>query len=369
MGNTDHEVRKHALALLEDVDALAARMFDVLGREPAAMPALTPELAAAGTVVARADLAHELRCLADGATLPQACPEEVRATARRTVALGAPLSFPLQCYRAGHRVLWEAWREIAEGPALAAGDAFFFDYADRCCALLAQAHAEELEAQRSGVARRRVALVRRILAGAAAPTHVGDYWLDGEHHGLVSTGPEARAAAAAVVAASGRDALLLDLDEQTTWLWLAGATRAPVAAHEATIGLGVAATGVAGFARSHRQAQQALRVALARTTSVAAYADVALDVLCTAEPTVAADYAEHALAPLADAPVLQDTLAAWLGHGMSSAGAASHLGVTERTVNNRLRAIERRLGGPVRHHATRLDAALHARVAAEPHAN
>jgi hypothetical protein len=365
MGNPDEDVRAMALALLEQADALAARMFEVLAREPAVIPALTPELAAAGKAVARADLAHELRCLADGATLPQTCPEEIRATARRTVALGAPLTFPLQCYRAGHRVLWDAWREIARGPALEIGGAFFFDYADRCCALLVREHANELEAQRSGVAQRRLALVRRVLAGAVAPTHVGDYPLGGKHQALVCSGPEAHAAARSIALASGRPALLLELDEETTWLWLAGETRPPAAAREATIGVGVAESGADGFARSHRQAQQALRIALARNTRLAAYPDVALDVVCSAEPTVAADFAAHVLAPLDDAPVLQHTLAAWLEHGMSASAAASHLGVTQRTVNNRLRSAEARLGGRVRDRATTLETALRARSLAE----
>lgn len=363
MGTVDQEVARLARVLHERLDELATSMFEVLAREPAAMPPLTPELAAAGSAVARVDLSHELRCLADGATLPQTCPEEIRATARRTVALGAPLAFPLQCYRAGHRVLWEAWREIAGGPALELGEAFFFDYADRCCALLAQAYAEELDAQRAGVAQRRLALVRRVLAGGVEPEHVGDYPLTGEHHAAVCTGPDARGAAAAIAAASGRPALLLDLDEETTWLWLAGPTRPVPPAHDATLGFGEPGLRIAGFTRSHRQAQQALRIALSRGESFAAYSDVALDALCTADPDIAADFAAHVLAPLEGAETLVDTLAACLNQGMRSAAAAEQLGVTERTVNNRLRAIEQRLGGPIRDHATELDAALRARGA------
>jgi hypothetical protein len=45
---------------------------------------------------------------------------------------------------------------------------------------------------------------------------------------------------------------------------------------------------------------------------------------------------------------------------MRSAPAAAALGVSERTVHNRLRAIERHIGGPVHEHATALDVALRA---------
>jgi hypothetical protein len=373
MTAADVEVTRAAGALLTRVDALAERMFAVLAREPSMLPTLTPELAAAGAAVARADLAHELRCLADGAHLPAECPEEVRMTARRAVQLGSPLAFPLQCYRAGHRVLWTAWRDEARTvPAklrddvLQTGETFFFDYADRCCALVADAYAEELAATRSGLMRRRLAIVRRVLAGDADPAHVGDYALDGEHLALVCTGPEAEAALADVTARAGGAALTITLDEETAWAWLPGPVRAHAVTErlprrEATIGVGAPGAGVEGFARTHRQAQQALRVALAREMPAAAYGDVALEALCTTDTTAAADFTAHTLAPLRDAPALLQTLDAWLAAGMRSAATATALGVSGRTVHNRLRAIEQRTGRRVQEHATALDVALKAR--------
>lgn len=372
-GALARELAAGAGALLERVDVLAGRVLEVAGREPGVFPALSPDLMAAAIAVARSDLEHELRCLADGATLPVDCPDEVRATARRTVALGAPLAIPLQCYRAGHRVLWEAWRERGpdvagrhRGLILDAGDAFFFDYADRCCALLTVAHAEERAAARDGLARRRLSLVRRVLAAGAAPTHVGDYPLAGDHVAFVASGPEAAATVRAVVSASGLAALVLALEDETVWGWVHGPARIVARliaepSREAAVGVGESGNGPEGFARSHRQAQQALRVARAHARSVAGYADIALDALCTADPALSRDFADHVLGPMRDAPTLRRTLQAWLAEGQRTPPAAARLGISARTVTNHLRAIEQRLGvTDLGKRATALDVALRA---------
>jgi hypothetical protein len=369
-----------ARRLLAQVDALAERMFERVLRESAPaslLPDLSPDLRAAGIAVARTDLAHELTCMA-GDELPSTCPAEVRETARRTVALGAPLSFPLQCYRVGHRVLWDAWSEWTEplptdlrDELRRAASDFFFDYAERCCAFLTAAHADELARARSGLAQRHLELARRILDGTGRPSHIGDYTLDALHLAVVISGPGAATAATHAETVSGRRALRIPLDDETIWLWLdtapptdsrTFATRLGAdATRHATVGVGAPGAGIDGFARSHRQAQQALRIALTRAASVLSYDEAALDAVATADQRVAEDFAHHILAPIANDPKLIATLASWIAHQQSAAAAAVSLGVSERTVNNRLRATERKLGRPLRGSTTAVEIAIRIR--------
>ena len=366
-----------ARSLLGRVDALAEQMFERLMRDPNTvrlLPDLTPDLQAAGIAVARIDLAHELKCL-ETDELPATCPAEVIETASRTVALGAPLSFPLQCYRVGHRVLWDAWHEWSEpfAPELrdelrrSAGE-FFFEYAERCCSFLTAAHAEELQLARSGIARRHLAQARRILDGSGRPAQIGGYAIETEQLAVVITGIDAASAATHMQAVSGRQSLRIPLDDETIWLWLAAtpATDARTFASriragappEATIGIGAPGAGFDGFARSHRQAQQALRIALAQSWGVLSYDEAALDAVSTADQDVARDFVDHILSPIADERKLLGTLAAWIAHERNASAAAASLGVSERTVNNRLRTAERKLGRPLRSSGTAIEIAI-----------
>lgn len=375
---TQAEVARGAAVLTTRLDDLARRLFDVLSREPAVLAPLAPEFAAAGLAVARADLAHELDALA-ASEMPVSCPPEVTETARRTVALGAPLALPLACYRAGHRVLGEAWREHVSDvdperrEALTQiAETFFFDYADRCCAFLVEAHAEEVTAFGHGIERRHIGLVREVLTGAATPSAIGRYALGGAHVALIATGRGGHELVTRL-ASQASASLVLALDAATTWAWVRAVPAAARALAEGAgdtsivVGVGERAPDIEGFARTHRQARAALRVALARGLSVAAFDDVALEALVTADPLAARDFVDRELAPILDAPILLATLAAWLESGLVAARAARRLEVSERTVNNRLRVIEGRLGGaPLRDRATRLDVALTARMHRTP---
>src|SRR5205807_818888 len=84
-----------------------------------------------------------------------------------------------------------------------------------------------------------------------------------------------------------------DRPAAATLAWLVGGPRRDVAA-----GIGAASHGIDGFARTHRQAQQALRAGLVREATVTAYDDVALEALCSIDPSAAADFAHHRLGAL-----------------------------------------------------------------------
>jgi len=108
--------------------------------------------------------------------------------------------------------------------------------------------------------------------------------------------------------------------------------------------------GPEGFARSHREAIDARRVAElvgAAAGSVSDYDSIALVALTTVDVTKARTFAIEELGPLAGnderSVRLRATLAAYLEQGQSPRRAAARLEVHENTVVNRLRVIRERL--------------------------
>jgi DNA-binding PucR family transcriptional regulator len=137
------------------------------------------------------------------------------------------------------------------------------------------------------------------------------------------------------------------------------------AAPEARGAIGSPGTGIDGFARSHREAMQARRVAeLAgrRSGSVVAYDDVALTALASADLEHARDFVHRQLGPLAgeddDILRLTGTLRVYLEERSSPLRTAQRLGVHANTVANRIRAAQELLSDPIEERVSELLVAL-----------
>ena len=137
------------------------------------------------------------------------------------------------------------------------------------------------------------------------------------------------------------------------------------AAPQARGAIGSPASGVDGFARSHREAMQARRVAeLAgrRPGSVVAYGDVALTALASADLDHARAFVLRELGPLAadddDTLRLSGTLSVYLEERSSPRRTAERLGVHPNTVANRIRAAQELLGEPIEDRVSELLVAL-----------
>jgi DNA-binding PucR family transcriptional regulator len=128
------------------------------------------------------------------------------------------------------------------------------------------------------------------------------------------------------------------------------------------VAVGGPASGAEGFRRAHTEAQSAHRVALRRPAPVTLYDDVALEALAAEDDSRARAFVARELGPLAaDDPralTLRATLRAYFGVAQNASSAAALLGVHERTVANRLRAVEEHLGRPVSARHAELDTAL-----------
>jgi DNA-binding PucR family transcriptional regulator len=137
------------------------------------------------------------------------------------------------------------------------------------------------------------------------------------------------------------------------------------AAPEARGAIGSRGSGVDGFARSHREAMQARRIAELvgrRPGSVVAYDDVALTALASADLEHARDFVCRELGPLAgdddDILRLSGTLRVFLEERSSPLRTAERLGVHANTVANRIRAAQELLGEPIEDRVSELLVAL-----------
>jgi DNA-binding PucR family transcriptional regulator len=122
------------------------------------------------------------------------------------------------------------------------------------------------------------------------------------------------------------------------------------------------ATGAAGFAISHRQAQLACRLGSLRGIRVSSYSEIALEALAFGGRDAARDFARAELGLLADdgerTELLRQTVQTYFAKGSSAAAAAESLGVAERTVTYRLRRAEELVGKPLSSRRAEIEAAL-----------
>jgi len=162
----------------------------------------------------------------------------------------------------------------------------------------------------------------------------------------------------------GGNALVVPVGPQLVAAWVgaaapvADAVPAPAsleaaAAATALVALGRPATGVAGFAASHRQALEARRVAQLsrrRPGAMVRYRDVGLTALASIDPVLARAFVAEELGPLAEPSDemrrLAATLRVYLEERASPRRAARRLGLHENTIKNRIRTVAELLGAP-----------------------
>jgi len=133
------------------------------------------------------------------------------------------------------------------------------------------------------------------------------------------------------------------------------------------LAFGEPAWGIEGWRSTHRQAQTALAVALRRRdrippTRVTRYADVALLAAALKDEALARALVGIYIAPLEDSrgggPVLCETLRVYLACERNVSSAAAALKVARKTVDTRLRTIEKRLGRTLHPCPAELEVAL-----------
>jgi hypothetical protein len=355
-----------AARLSARIDEIVDATLERIWANPGLEQWTRPEAREPATQIARASLVREVDALRRG-ELPQTSPEEDIAAARAAVAYGAPVTVVLHCYRAGQAALWDVWLDEAERLApdgtgrrrlLDRGSEFMTAYVDRCAAWVELEHTRERERQIRSEEQQRMNLLRDVLDGAAADTGALGYDTRGRHLALIVWGPGAESAAADVARAVPRGSLALSVDPVTWWLWLPvedtvtepdellpADYRPPQGTR---IAIGGPAAGLEGFRRAHADARDAARIAAYWATPVIRHRDVALEALAANNERRARDFVRAELGALltgdARERTLLETLDAYFAAGHNAISAAARLGVHDRTVANRLRAVEGVLG-------------------------
>lgn len=366
----DEELRRLAERLSERSAAIAASIQD---RELSQVPEYFEGGDPALLDMDRRTIASALRDifagLAHGRTPPETAPGAFVEEARLAAQAGVDLQVLLRTHRIGHGVAWEAILRLAEETiadadtrlaVLTLASRYQFEWNDRVITTIVGVYERERDLLIRDRERRKRELVRDLLGGL--PVDLGQLTYDvfGDHLAVVAWGAAPDSAVAQLASRLDGKSLVVTATAGALYAWIASpdvteTSRSPVAQFEPPaetwLAVGSPGSGVDGFRASHRQALQAYRVARVRQEPVTRYSDVALEALAVRDLALTRDFVDHFLGAVASDDlrdeVLRQTLSAYFRTGQNASSAAHLLGVHERTVAYRLRAIERRLGAPI----------------------
>ena len=219
---------------------------------------------------------------------------------------------------------------------------------------------------------RRKQLVERLLAGEVSDNGELAYGFEVHHLGVIAKGPGALDLLFEVAASLDSRLLGIEREEGIVWAWL-GSRRAisademerrvtRMASDHLQLAIGESAEGLGGWRLTHQQARAALPIALRGSKIVTRYMEVALLASAIQDDVLTTSIRERYLAPLAGerdgGMAFRETLRAYLGAEGNMSSAAAALGVNRRTVANRMRSIEERLGQPIHICAAEIELAL-----------
>jgi len=219
---------------------------------------------------------------------------------------------------------------------------------------------------------RRLFQVTRLLDGErCVPSELG-YDFNSGHVGLVACGVDAAAELKQLIQVFDARHLVVYPNATTVWMWLGGKRlpdpdeferrAATTLSPDTSLAVGERKEGRPGWELTHRQARATLPVAERERSTVVQYADSSLLAAMLADDLLAATLCERYLSPLEKendgGERARETLLAYLATGQNTASAATSLGVSRRTVTNRLRAIEAEIGRPVANAAGEIETAL-----------
>ncbi len=233
---------------------------------------------------------------------------------------------------------------------------------------------ESRERLRSKEAHRRK-LIRHLLAGELVDAARLGYEFSGWHVGVLASGREAEGLIRELATLLGRTLLMVRDGDGPLWAWLGGRTslnlstdeyrRAVEWAPSVKVAFGEPGRGLAGWRLTHRQANATWPIAQRDSDSVVRYSDVALWASVMRDDVLMASlrqlYVEPLMAERDGGETLHKTLLAYFAADRNVSSAAAALGVSRRTVANRLQVVEDRVGRPLAAVLTELDVAVRLR--------
>jgi hypothetical protein len=302
-------------------------------------------------------------------------PSVALAQAHRAARSGVGQEMVLRRYVVGFTLFEDfVMQEAERGGLLGQGVALRYirgtlaSLLDRLLASVAAEYAREAKRIDSSPRLRRAEGVRRLLAGEEVDLDGLEYEFDAWHLGLIATGALAEQVIQGLAAQLKRRLFWVSMGEKTVWAWVSGQRRIPSADIEGapssvavSMAVGEPGQGIQGFRLTHRQAQAALGVALRRPQRLTRYGDVALIAHWLQDEALARSFIEAHLSPLGNSrndPALRETLRAYFAAEGSIKVAAARLEVDPRTIRNRRRMIEDRLGYLLHTRRAELEVAL-----------
>lgn len=298
--------------------------------------------------------------------------------ARLAARIGVRLDTVLRRYFAGYSVLGDFIMQITEEDELREVDAMRSigrDQAvimDRLIAAVTEEYTRELGDRRDSTEERRAERVRRLLAGEPLDTSGFGYEFDAWHLGMLCEGSGIGKALRELAQVLDRSLLAIRGTGGTTWAWLGGRGQLDLddvlaaARDRLPVGLilaiGEPGEEFAGWRLTHRQAMAALPLARRAPQEPIRYADVALLASALQDDLLRTSLHQLYLEPLAEGRdggvTLRRTLRAYFAAERNVSSAAAILGVSRRTVANRLHTVESRIDRPLATVLTELDLAL-----------
>jgi DNA-binding PucR family transcriptional regulator len=320
--------------------------------------------------------------------------------AREFVRRGLPLDSLLRAYHIGQATFFRRWSAQAHETiidphaltdAVELGANWTFAYIEKLSDGLVQRYGEERERWVRSAAAVRAQVIDAVLAGEPidpepASRRLGyelgrnhlafAIWTDAPHdRGDVALAMIERAALELMSSLGMAAPLLVPRARLCLAGWIGSRDPQVVGLEHARIDVqsfptvlaafGSPGAGVAGFARSHREAFHARRIAQLtqqRGGTVTRYDAVALAALASADVGEARAFVKAELGQLLgddDQSVrLSATLRVYLEENMSPSRASRRLGVHEHTITNRIRAAQKRLPHPIEQRACELQVAL-----------
>lgn len=324
------------------------------------------------TVAATVDYGFET--IESGEETVPPIPAAVLVEARRAARSGLPVDTLLRRYVAGHALLAEFVIEEAsaadmagEGLKLVVRDlAMVFDR-------LLEAISEEFiraAPQLTNSKKRQAERVRRLLAGEPLDPSIIAYEFASIHVGVIAEGPQAAENIWRINNLVDCRILVVSPTDNRAWAWVAhrrdvdaGKVQQALdkCAPELAVSIGEPMQGLNGWRLTHEQARAALPIAIHRKATIR-YVEVALLASLVQDSLLTISLRELYLVPLestADGGLkLRQTLRAYIEAQRNVSSAAAALGVSRRTVSNRLRLAERTLGRPLDPELPALEAAL-----------
>jgi DNA-binding PucR family transcriptional regulator len=376
-----------AQAVERDADSIASDIADLLMRE---VPEISADSETREDILlrGRAGLLAWARAFLRGVAPGEVdSPAEAYAYARALARRGVPLGVLLRIHRLALGVLLQAWEERLGSPrspeqllvATKRSIEVNFQFHDVLMAELSAAYLRERERWvRGAEALRRETINSILLETPVEPdgaSSILGYELRRHHLGLVLWATptvedpqviprlERVAAAAATHLEAGRP-LMLPADGSTMWAWLGRDTEPSRQSMDSlpggpnldgvSIALGAPGQGLGGFRRTHRDAVDAAKVAIAsrrRAGTVIPFHAVELAALLAGDPDRTRRFVREHLGKLArdddESARLRATLLLYLEENGSRVATAKRIGVHPNTVANRIRTCREVLGREV----------------------